>query len=176
MRISGNTWKARKNSRMLSIKNCACAKKMLAIQTPSGYNKHQRKCSGFYFFHLLIYFSMRYSRIFPDSHLMIYLTLARSEVFGALQHTWMLTQRRMEQADCPLSISGNQLSSNHTAGIFSKNWPVIIISHAPEGMITGPGREVDKKSERKLRKRVHAKQILCAGNSRLTTGKASGCG
>lgn len=126
MRISGNTWKARKNSRMLSIKNCACAKKMLAIQTSSGYNKHQRKCSGFYFFHLLIYFSMRYSRIFPDSHLMIYLTLARSEVFGALQHTWMLTQRRMEQADCPLSISGNQLSSNHTAGIFSKNWPVII--------------------------------------------------
>lgn len=50
------------------------------------------------------------------------------------------------------------------------------ISHAPEGMITGLGREVDKKSERKLRKRVHAKQILCAGNSRLTTGKASGCG
>ena len=126
MRISGNTWKARKNSRMLSIKNCACAKIILAIQTLSGYNKHQRKCSGFYFFHLLIYFSMRYSRIFPDSHLMIYLTLARSEVFGALQHTWMLTKRRMEQADCPLSIAGNQLSSNHTAGIFSKNWPVII--------------------------------------------------
>ena len=115
-----------KSSRMLSIKNCACAKIILAIQTLSGYNKHQRKCSGFYFFHLLIYFSMRHSRIFPDSHLMIYLTLARSEVFGALQHTWMLTQRLMEQADCPLSIAGNQLSINHTAGIFSKNWPVII--------------------------------------------------
>lgn len=116
---------AEKQSNAVDKKLRLC-KKMLAIQTPSGYNKHQRKCSGFYFFHLLIYFSMRYSRIFPDSHLMIYLTLARSEVFGALQHTWMLTQRRMEQADCPLSISGNQLSSNHTAGIFSKNWPVII--------------------------------------------------